>query len=291
MRDDGSPARSPACGHVQQRRRRCEGARGRDAVCLARALTSANPNLTLAHVQVVAPKPALDSGAAGAAARRRDALERLAALRDESRLDAEVVCGEAREVRRGLHDIARTREVDLLVISASRQGAIYGDLVGNDARDLLDNPRCTVAEAPVGYSVRPVSVQATASPTVARQEAIASSPWRGRSPPTATPGSRRSMPYPTFMRAILGTSRPAMMKWPRRGIGSGSWASRRTPSMATRSQQLGRFGRSVDLVVLGSHSHGPIGLLRTSIAQRLADAPPCPLLVVPQLIAQASSGA
>ena len=75
---------------------------GRDALCLARALTSANGNLTLAHVQVVAPTPAPDSGAAGAAARRRDALECLTALRDESRLDAEVVYGEARDVRRGL---------------------------------------------------------------------------------------------------------------------------------------------------------------------------------------------
>jgi hypothetical protein len=54
---------------------------GRDALCLARALTSANGNLTLAHVQLVAPAPAPDSGAAGAAARRRDALERLTARR------------------------------------------------------------------------------------------------------------------------------------------------------------------------------------------------------------------
>ena len=45
-------------------------------------------------------------------------------------------------------------------------------------------------------------------------------------------------------------------------------------------QQLGRFGRSVDLLVLGSHSHGlPGGGHR----QRLADAPPCPLLVLQEL--------
>jgi hypothetical protein len=86
---------------------------GRDALCLARAFTSAKGNLTLAHVQVVAPRPAPDSGAAGAAARRRDALERLTALRDEFRLDAEVVYSEARDVRRGLHDIARTRDADV----------------------------------------------------------------------------------------------------------------------------------------------------------------------------------
>jgi nucleotide-binding universal stress UspA family protein len=38
---------------------------GRDALRLAQALTSATGTLTLAHVQVVAPKPAPDSGAAG----------------------------------------------------------------------------------------------------------------------------------------------------------------------------------------------------------------------------------
>jgi nucleotide-binding universal stress UspA family protein len=54
-------------------------------------------------------------------------------------------------------------------------------------------------------------------------------------------------------------------------------------------QQLGRFGRSVDLLVLGSHSHGPVGLLGAGIAQRLADAPPCPLLVVQQLRVHAFS--
>ena len=44
--------------------------------------------------------------------------------------------------------------------------------------------------------------------------------------------------------------------------------------------QLESFGRSVDLLVLGSHRRSPVGLLGTGIAQRLADAPPCPLLVV-----------
>jgi nucleotide-binding universal stress UspA family protein len=121
---------------------------GRDALCLARALTAANGNLTLAHVQVVAPKPAPDSGAGWAAARRQDALERLTTLRDESRLDAEVVYSEAGGVRAGLHGIARTRGADLLVISASRQDESYRDLVGDDARDLLDNPPCAVAVAP-----------------------------------------------------------------------------------------------------------------------------------------------
>jgi hypothetical protein len=47
-----------------------ELAAGRDALRLAQALTSATGTLTLAHVQVTAPKPAPASGAAGATARR-----------------------------------------------------------------------------------------------------------------------------------------------------------------------------------------------------------------------------
>jgi nucleotide-binding universal stress UspA family protein len=114
---------------------------GRDALCLARPLTSANGNLTLAHVQVVAPKPAPDSGAAGAAARHQDALERLTALRDESRLDAEVVCGEARDVQTGLHDITRAGDADLLVLGSHRRGPV-GPLGTGIAQRLADAPPC-----------------------------------------------------------------------------------------------------------------------------------------------------
>jgi nucleotide-binding universal stress UspA family protein len=47
--------------------------------------------------------------------------------------------------------------------------------------------------------------------------------------------------------------------------------------------ELQRYGRAVDLLVLGSHKRSPIGrLLGHGTAQRLADEPPCPLLVVGQ---------
>ena len=64
----------------------------------AQALTSANHHLTLAQVQVAAP-PAPDSGAAESAARRWYALERLAALRDESQLDPDAAPAEAQALR------------------------------------------------------------------------------------------------------------------------------------------------------------------------------------------------
>jgi nucleotide-binding universal stress UspA family protein len=254
---------------------------GRDALCLARPLTSANGNLTLAHVQVVAPKPAPDSGAAGAAARHREALERLTALRDESRLDAEVVCAEARAVRLGLHDIARARSADLLVIGASREDEIYRDLVSDDTRQLLDNPPCAIAVAPAGYSARPASLQTIGvaydhSPGSDRVLAMAKTLTTDRhatlSAFHAVSGLHVGDPgrFEESIDAEEAQSRDRIGK-----LGVETHAEYGDPV-----GQLESFGRSVDLLVLGSHRRGPVGLRGTGIAQRLADAPPCPLLVV-----------
>jgi nucleotide-binding universal stress UspA family protein len=255
-----------------------EPAAGRDALCLARALTSANGNLTLANVQVVAPKPAPDSGAAGFAARRRDALERVAALRDELRLDAEVACVEAPTVRRGLHDLAGTRGADLLVIAVSRQDEIYRDLVGDDARELLEGTPCTVAVAPVGYrdrggSLRRIGVAYDGSPASARALDVA---------------RELAAEEPTKLSAFQAVSGPgriedtvedevahALERIAELG-GVEGYAAYGEPA-----SELRRYGRSVDLLVLGSRRHGPIGrALGQGTAQRLVDEPPCPLLVV-----------
>jgi nucleotide-binding universal stress UspA family protein len=261
---------------------------GRDALCLAGPLTSANGNLTLAHVQVAAPKPAPDSGAAGAAARHQDALECLTALRDESRLDAEVVSGEARDVRPGLHEIARARGADLLVIGASREDEIYRDLVGDDAREVLDNPPCAVAVAPIGYSAGPASLRTIGvaydrSPGSDRVLAVAKTLAADRhatlSAFHAVSGLHVGDPglFEESIGAEVAQARDRIGK-----LGVEAHAEYGDPG-----GQLEGFGRSVDLLVLGSHRRGPVGLLRTGIAQRLAEAPPCPLLVV-QLTPHAS---
>jgi nucleotide-binding universal stress UspA family protein len=47
------------------------------------------------------------------------------------------------------------------------------------------------------------------------------------------------------------------------------------------AEELARYAASVDLLVLGSHEHGPNDRLRGgSTAQRLADRAPCPLLAL-----------
>lgn len=253
---------------------------GGDALCLARALTSANGKLTLARVQVVAPRPAPDSGAAGSASRRRDALERLAALRDDSQLDAEVVCVEAPSVRRGLHDLARARDADLLVVAASRQDEIYRDLVGDDAQVLLERAPCAVAVAPVGYHDRPGSVRRIGV-------AYDGSPASARALDMARKLAAEERSKLSAFHAVSGPGRiedtvddevaHALERIAKLG-GVDGYAEYGEPA-----SELRRYGRSVDLLVLGSRGRTPIGRgSGQGTAQRLADEPPCPLLVVEQ---------
>ena len=258
---------------------------GRDALRLARTLISATGNLTLAHVQVTAPKPAPDSGAVGAAARRRDELGRLAALRDESQLDAELVYREARGVRKGLHDTARAQDADLLVITASRYDVIYRDLVGDDARPVLEDAPCAVAAAPVGYShqrgqLRAIGVAYDGSPESARALAAAK---------TLAVDCHAKL---SVFRAVRGLRLHDLPHFNESAADKAKQARDRVEELTgvearveygDPAQELGRYGQSVDLLVLGAHRHSPIRrFLRQGTVERLADEPPCPLLVLPR---------
>jgi len=258
---------------------------GRDALRLARALTSANGTLTLAHVTVTAPKPAPDSGAAGAAATRRDELERLAGLRDESHFDAKLVYIEARSVRGGLHDTARAQAADLLVVSASRYDVIYRDLVADDAREVLADAPCAVAVAPVGYSngrgpFRAIGAAQDDSPESERVVAVAKQlavEYRAKlSVFQAVAGFHVRDPW-RFTDEIddeVSQARDRLQQL----AGVEAHAAYGDPA-----QELWGYGKSLDLLVLGPHRHAPIGrLLQQDTVQRLADEPSCPLLVLPQ---------
>ncbi|MBV9196237.1 MAG: universal stress protein [Solirubrobacterales bacterium] len=253
---------------------------GRDALVLARALASATGNLTLAHVQVSAPKPAPDSGAAGAMAKRRSELERLAALRDESQLDAELVYAAARDVRQGLHDTARARHADLLVIGASRYDVIYRDLVGDDTQALLEDAPCAVAVAPVGYAdgrgpLRRIGVAYDGSPESVCALATARKL-------AADQHAELSAFKAVFVPGQVGDTIDDQVAQALETIdtlgGVDAHAEYGEPA-----SELRRYGLTVDLLVLGARKHSPIGrLLGQGTTQRLADEPRCPLLVVEQ---------
>ena len=256
---------------------------GRDAAALAGVLAPAAGEVTLLHVYV-ASKPASDSGVPGDAGRSQYAIERLTALAAESSVAAEVSCVEARSVRHGLHAFALRQRADLLVVGASDHDEATRDLVSDDTQVVLEDAPCAVAVAPVGYSahageLRRIGVAYDGSPeseqalSLARQlaaerraelsafEAVGASPARDPwdiAAEFAEPVTRARERIATLggLEADAGFGDPV--------------------------EQLERYGSTVDLLVIGSHSYRPTDrLVQMSTSQRLAEGTSSPLLVLP----------
>jgi nucleotide-binding universal stress UspA family protein len=256
----------------------------RSALWLARALAPRNSELLLAHVQIEKSTPAPDSGAARRTATRQHALQRLVALREELRLDAEVVCEEAPSARRGLHDMARTWHADLLVIGASRRDDMERDLVGDDTRELLEDAPCAVAVAPRGYSeprlpLMKIGVAYDESPKSGDALTVARTLAAERN---ASLSAVHAVQVPVNVRdpgdvkgQISEDAVDARERMEKLGDVEGHIAYGDTV------EELVRYGRTVDLLVLGSHRYGPVSrMLEQSTAQRLADEGSCALLVL-----------
>jgi nucleotide-binding universal stress UspA family protein len=254
---------------------------GHDALALARELWSEDGQLTLAQVRVVMLPPPPDSGAA--AEDRRRATERLAALRDESRLDAHVVCVDGRSMAAGLHELAADRAADLLVISASRRDALERVSIGDDTRAVLEKAPCAVAVAPIGYAarrrhLRRIGAGYDGSREGERALALARELATERGAQVSAFQALRESLYAHDpwvaeweIEADAAAARERMA-----GLGAEPHLGSGDPA-----EELARYGASVDLLVLGSHSYRPIDhVAAPSTAQRLAQHPPCPLLVL-----------
>ncbi len=258
---------------------------GRDAVALGKELVSARGRLTLVHVLVVASKPAPDSGAVGDAARSRYACERLAALASEFSVAAQAQCVEARSVRHGLHGFVASRHADLVVVGTSPPDESSPVPLREHTREVLEDPPCAVAVAPMGYAshvaaVSRIGVAYDGSDEseqalvlgrrlaaerqaelvafeVVRPPLYIHDPWNvDRETEEQLAGARRRI------RAVTGLQAE---------VASGDAAD-----------ELARYGESVGLLVIGAHRYRPIDhLLDGSTSQRLAGRTSAPLLVLP----------
>ena len=79
----------------------------------------------------------------------------LVAERQSAAIQARIVCVGGVPPARGLHDLARERAADLIVVGCSRRALLGRILLGDDARASLDGAPCAVAIAPRGYADRP----------------------------------------------------------------------------------------------------------------------------------------
>ncbi|MEO6859887.1 MAG: universal stress protein [Solirubrobacteraceae bacterium] len=259
---------------------------GRDAIALARVLRDEDGELTLAHVYQGEAHVWRGSSPPYEAAERERTRELLEKVREEAGIEAQLRWHGSPSVGRGLHELAETVGADLLVIGSSRRGLFGRVLIGDETRGALNGAPCAVAIAPAGFSrhavaMREIGVGYDGSPEsehalgvareLAAEHGIKLSAFAAVSVPTYL-AHGRSAPDATPIEKLVDEARERIAALG----GVEPHAAYGRPA-----EELALYGASLDLLVIGSRSYGPIGrLMHGSTAQDLAHSARCPLLVL-----------
>lgn len=259
---------------------------GRDAVALAVELVGEGGRLTLALIYHTDAHIWLGAGHPYDAARGERALEMLAGVAHDAGVDAEFRYHGAPSVGHGLHDLAEAENADLLVVGSSRRGVVGRVLLGDDTRSALNGAPCAIAIAPAGYGQRPrlireIGVGYNGSPESEHAVTVA----RGLAEQHGAKLSAfEAVSIPSF---ALTTGPAPIDDWVEDLVED---ARQRVSSLegvephavyGQAAEELAMFSASVDLLVVGSRSYGPIGrLIHGSTSQELARVARCPLLVL-----------
>lgn len=257
---------------------------GHDAIVLARLLAAPEATLTLAFVCT----PFLGRGAAEAVVMERAEAQRM--LEDERELAglaANLAVKGPRSVGRGLHELAEDARADLLVVGSTRHNLLGRVVAGDDCRAALDGATCAVAIAPSGYSrsahqLRHLGVGYNASPGSERALSAA------RELVDLHGGEIEVLWVisPEDVRA----EKPIPADWP---SASADLMDHHTRQLAQLEgvqgvvacdgprEALARFGRNLDLLVVGSRDHKPFDrLVHGTVPRYLARHAACPLLII-----------
>ena len=263
---------------------------GRDAIALAKDLVAERGEVTLAYVHLGDTTPVRGSSGAVEATERQRARELLEAARAESQIDAGLLCIGSRSVGRGLHELAELQRADVLVVGSTSHGLIGRVLIGDDTRDALNGAPCAVAIAPSGYSSRPsalseIGVAYNGSPesehalAVARELAAQHGARVSAFEAVSLPAYLFGGPA-TGAAAAVEESINDFVENARERIAALGGVEPHAAYGAV-AEELALYGASVDLLIVGSRSYGPVGrLVHGSVSQQLARTARCPLLVL-----------
>jgi nucleotide-binding universal stress UspA family protein len=269
---------------------------GRAAIALAKHLVSPDGELTLAYVYVDEPFRSRGTSPAYEAGEEEQALELLARQRDEAVVEAERRAIGAPSVGRGLHELAESGHADLLIVGSCRRGLFDRVMVGDDTRAALNGAPCPVAIAPSGYArepsvLREIGIAYDESPEsehalVVGRRLVAES--------GAKLSAFETVALPTY--SFLGgpveveNAINQLVKDARERIAALGGVEPHA-AYGVPVEELTVYSASVDLLLVGSRSYGPIGrLLFGSTSQRLARSARCPLLVVTRAARAAGLG-
>jgi nucleotide-binding universal stress UspA family protein len=271
------------------------GEGGRDAIALAKELRSEAGAITLACVHRGDRHVWRGTSPAYEAAEQERTRELLTRAREEAEVDAQLRPHGSPSVGQGLHESAELIDADLLVIGSSRRGLVGRVMIGDDTSAALNGAPCAVAIAPAGHAhtprlMREIGVAYNGSPesehalSVARElaaqrdtrlsafEAVSLPSYAFTGPP---------MPGELDIEQLVESARERVAALE----GVEPHAAYGQPA-----EELALYSASLDLLVIGSRSYGPVGrLVHGSTAQRLARAARCPLLVLTRAAREADA--
>lgn len=268
---------------------------GLDAIALGRKLVDPDGALTLVHVHPGDAHPWRGSSPPYEVIEREDSLQLLTQVREDVRIDAHLRSVAAVTPGRGLHTAAESTGADLLVVGSSRNGLLGRVLVGDDTRNALNGASCAVAIAPAGYEREPGSMREIGvgyDGSTESDQAIEIARRLGEEL-GAKLSAFKAVCLPAY--AFSGGYVPLtgkMMNDLVEGAREQVAALGVEPHAAygDPAEELAVYSASLDLLIVGSRSYGPLGrLVHGSTSQRLARIARCPLLVLPRATRPAGS--
>jgi nucleotide-binding universal stress UspA family protein len=260
---------------------------GRDAIALAKVLLAPGGELTFAHIfsedyvgSLLFSDPTMPE-------RRDEARELLERTVADTGVQAHLRWWGATSVGRGLHEAAETLEADLLVVGSSRRGLIGRTRLADDTRAALNGARCAIAVAPAGYSTEPeapmreigVGYDGSSESRAALEVARTLAGELG-----AKLSAFAVVAIPTFMldgrSAADGTQVGDLVREARDEIAAIEGVEPHA-AYGDPVEELTLYSASLDLLVVGSRSYGPVGrLMHGNTTRHLARTARCPLLVL-----------
>jgi nucleotide-binding universal stress UspA family protein len=272
---------------------------GRDAIALGKLLTGPDGALTFGHIFHSDPsvpwgfqdptKPTLEE-------QSHQALERIAA---QAGVSAHLRWHGAPSVGRGLHELAEAINADLIVVGSSRHALLGRIRLADHMRGALNGAPSAVAIAPAGYANEPsvareIGVAYDGSPESEHAVAVARTLAAGLGTKLS---AFQAIPLPVFGYSGLSTTHPAgisaedMVKQARERIAALGDVEAHVAA-GDPGEELTLYSASLDLLVVGSRSYGPVGrLIHGGISEHLARTARCPLLVLPRGVRDAAGTA
>lgn len=266
---------------------------GRDAVALAKVLAGEDGTITLVHVHPGESFAWRGSSPAYEALEEAESRQVLEQARSEAGREVHTLRRAAPSVGRGMHEAAEELGADLLVMGSSRRGLLGRVLIADHTRQALSGAPCAAAVAPAGYHaqsvvLREIGVGYDGSPESKHALGVA----RKLSEDLGTKLSAFQVVF-FPARVYTGPAFPdqhaieVMLEAARERIdalgGVESHAAYGLPG-----EELAIYSASLDLLVVGSRSYGPLGrLMHGSTAGALAHMARCPLLILTRAVRQA----